>query len=405
MLGSAFTTPVYLEENIPLLPAYQPEISGQVGRFRVQNSGCAASTDYEIAAAFLVQWESSKHTFVNYRKELNRYMAWLVTKNLGLSDVCFEHAVLFMKYLADPPADQIGEGRAYPLHHSKYRPFTKKLAPQSRQQTVRILNSFYKFMVQQRYTEFNPFAALNENAIRADKRQSADDRPLAAQPQDRCIELDVIKRIQAALLADLEERPGNQGRERQLWVLTLFYMTGTRREEIAHGFMADFKPFGSITGGYHWQLYVIGKGQKPRNIPVMPELLDALARYRRLYNLPPLPREEEDKTRSIIMSLSGKKSVGAQMIYQILVDLFSWFKNTLDPSDPDTPYLSAKIDQYSTHWLRHTFATQLMNNGTPIAQGAKILGHSNPATSAIYVQSNDAVNWNEVDRALPRLQN
>jgi len=60
----------------------------------------------------------------------------------------------------------------------------------------------------------------------------------------------------------------------------------------------------------------------------------------------------------------------------------------------------SKLDpNYSFHSLRHGFATRCLENGMPINQVQMLLGHSNVATTSIYVKANpiDAIkNYEEL---------
>jgi site-specific recombinase XerD len=39
------------------------------------------------------------------------------------------------------------------------------------------------------------------------------------------------------------------------------------------------------------------------------------------------------------------------------------------------------------HWLRHTLATRLMEDGTPVEQIADILGHQSVQSTGVYLKS------------------
>ena len=44
------------------------------------------------------------------------------------------------------------------------------------------------------------------------------------------------------------------------------------------------------------------------------------------------------------------------------------------------------LEQYSTHSFRHTFAANSLKAGMRIEYLSQVLGHTNPATTTIYVQ-------------------
>jgi site-specific recombinase XerD len=46
-----------------------------------------------------------------------------------------------------------------------------------------------------------------------------------------------------------------------------------------------------------------------------------------------------------------------------------------------------QLRQASTHWLRHTAATTMINRGAQVATVQEILGHASAATTAIYTHA------------------
>ena len=56
------------------------------------------------------------------------------------------------------------------------------------------------------------------------------------------------------------------------------------------------------------------------------------------------------------------------------------FAATLASSDRD----KGRLLSASTHWTRHTFATHTLNRGADLDAVQELMGHSSPATTALY---------------------
>ena len=52
-------------------------------------------------------------------------------------------------------------------------------------------------------------------------------------------------------------------------------------------------------------------------------------------------------------------------------------------------FTAAGFDNFYPHALRHSFATDIVNNGAPLEIAKEMLGHSNLATTERYVHSFD----------------
>lgn len=63
----------------------------------------------------------------------------------------------------------------------------------------------------------------------------------------------------------------------------------------------------------------------------------------------------------------------------------------------------SKAEQLSPHALRHTFATQLLNNGMPLEIISKLMGHKNTVTTEIYANLAMPTTQEAYKRCLPTL--
>lgn len=141
--------------------------------------------------------------------------------------------------------------------------------------------------------------------------------------------------------------------ERDRAILILFLATGLRLSELVNIKKTDIK---------EGILRVIGKGNKERFIPLANRATRALKEY-----------------------LVVKTNFDGD--YLFVTERNAKF-NTTAMTHLVKKYLKkAKLDEYSTHKLRHTAASEWYNNGTDIKEIQELLGHTSIATTQIYVHS------------------
>lgn len=132
-------------------------------------------------------------------------------------------------------------------------------------------------------------------------------------------------------------------------------------------------------------LRVFGKGRKWRNVPVpediAPYLDQALA-----HRLTPWRSKEE----AMFISQKGRR-LSIRGIQGIAADTFNRFQREVPP-----PQQRA----YSSHKLRHSFATMLLRKGTDLRTVQELLGHSSIQTTTVYTH----ITSREKEEAMSRLQ-
>jgi integrase/recombinase XerD len=101
------------------------------------------------------------------------------------------------------------------------------------------------------------------------------------------------------------------------------------------------------------------KGKKDRIVPLSPKILDLLRDYYKIYK-PRLYLFEGQK--------AGEK-YDARSLQQIL-------KQALQKAGITKPV--------TLHWLRHSYATHLLETGTDLRYIQELLGHSSSKTTEIY---------------------
>lgn len=158
-------------------------------------------------------------------------------------------------------------------------------------------------------------------------------------------------------LSDDDVNPNDFTEFRDHLMVTMLYETGMRASEIIN--LED-----SAVDLSRHELRVIGKRNKERNIPIGNNLCKAIKHYRDL------------RTDTVGVSMTDTFFVrpNGQPIYYGLL-------NRVVHRALDGNVSSAKR---SPHALRHSFATDMLNNGADINAVQRILGHASLATTQIY---------------------
>ena len=165
---------------------------------------------------------------------------------------------------------------------------------------------------------------------------------------------------------------------RNLAVFLLMSYMGLRVGEVHILNVSDYNP-------ERRSLRVFGKGRKWRNIPVpegiVPYLNNALEE-----RLDPWRSKEE----ALFISQKGRR-LSIRGIQQIAADTFDRFQSEV-PITQRRPY--------SSHKLRHSFATMLLRKGADLRTVQELLGHSSIQTTTVYTH----ITSREKEEAMSKLR-
>ncbi|MBW3629791.1 MAG: tyrosine recombinase XerC [Gemmatimonadetes bacterium] len=223
----------------------------------------------------------------------------------------------------------------------------RKLSKRTIARTLSSVRSLFRFLHVEEAIDANP-----ARAVRAPKR----DRTLPA----------FLTREQVESIfnsAEARAMEGGFAGVRNLAIVELFYSTGVRLSELQQVNLADLD---LVTE----RLRVMGKGRKERIVPVGRMAVGALRRYE--------PRRDEVVARSgqadrraLFLSQTGKR-LSVRQIQNIVVGF-------LDQVSEDSGL--------STHSLRHSFATHLVDAGADLLAVKELLGHASLSTTQIYTHT------------------
>ena len=141
-------------------------------------------------------------------------------------------------------------------------------------------------------------------------------------------------------------------------VLELFYGTGMRRAELIGLKLSDWEAGPQ-------QLRVTGKRNKQRIVPVFPNLAELLQQYMKHRNL------LETQSDSLLLRADGTE-LYPEWVYRLVKRHLS---------------LVSTQKKRSPHVLRHSFATEMLNNGADLNAIKEVLGHANLSATQVYTHN------------------
>jgi integrase/recombinase XerC len=148
--------------------------------------------------------------------------------------------------------------------------------------------------------------------------------------------------------------------------ITLLYSMGLRISELSNLKIVDITP--------QW-CRVVGKGNKERDIPMIPEAYRQFTLF-----------QASSSSKEYVFEVLGKKLSENSLRYS-LVKAFKDIGLRVTP-----------------HQLRHSYATELLNHGARIADVSELLGHTSMATTQIYTKLGNALKMDNYLKSHPLCQ-
>jgi integrase/recombinase XerC len=200
------------------------------------------------------------------------------------------------------------------------------------------LKAFYKFLLKSKQITNNPFN--KHRSLKVGKKMQV---PFSEK------EMEVVL-IEGQFESDFEG-------VRNKLILNLLYATGMRRMELIQLKTADVDL-------YMHTVKVLGKRNKERIIPLLPEILNQVTFYLKERSDLEVIRDKD----WFFLTKSGNK-LNISLVYRLVNGYFSG--------------ATEKVKK-SPHIIRHSFATHLLNNGADINSVKDLLGHSTLASTQVY---------------------
>ncbi len=268
----------------------------------------------------------SRHTVAAYRTDLRQFRDWLGTQRdeWRWADV-----------------DRL-DLRSYLGHLSRARLATRSIA-----RKLSAVRSFFRWLHQEGEVDGNP--ARTVHSPRLERKLPG---WLTRGDVDRLF-----------VLAENRAAEGTFHGERDLAILETFYATGMRVSELQGLDRRDVDLVGD-------QVKVRGKGRKERIVPLGQSAARAIRRYepRRLEAIRAGSRPDRD---ALFVAETGRR-LTTRRIQDIVRDVLDSI---------------ADAGELSTHSLRHSFATHLLDAGADLMAVKELLGHASLSTTRIYTHT------------------
>lgn len=411
-------------------------LDGSAGAFRRPQAHCLmqAKNDYEAIVAWIrsrngltpdarsdlkarrrvrdigierpADWLSLlSHTQRSYRKEAERFLLWaVIERKKPLSSMTVEDCNAYREFLADPqPASVWCGSRTRERWSPLWRPFEGPLSSASQRLAITVLTSLYAFWVAQGYVVGNPWAAIAQR--KGDQPRMDTGRSLTAAQWYFVLEV-----LESRVGAETEAQCSSADRRLAL-ALKLLYATGLRLSELVAARTHDltwvqYPPSQdddeSVEG---WNLRVMGKGQRIREVPVPTDIVGELSLYLESRGLDRDPEHPTNRdvyllgkatdlaTRAPNLARSGRpvdpeEGIAASTLYRQLKAFFSECSTELRAAGDAKG--AERFARASTHWLRHTHASHAIAAGMPIEVAQQNLGHASLATTTVYVTTDQS---------------
>jgi integrase/recombinase XerC len=304
------------------------------------------ATAFAIADEYLREIESgrqlSAHTVTAYRRDLAQFAAFL-TKRFERADWSWTEVdrLTLRAYLGE--MTRAGLAR---------RSIARKLSA---------IRAFFRYLHREEIVETN-----TARAVRSPKL----DKKLPGWLTTAEIE-------KLFLAAEVRGARGGFRDARDYAMLELFYATGMRLSELHTLDLTSIDTVGD-------QVRVLGKGRKERIIPIGRSAMTAIRRYepRRMEIAPRSPADRK----AMFVSERGAR-LSRRQIQNVM-----------------TAFLEQAADDagLSTHSLRHSFATHLLDAGADLLAVKELLGHASLSTTQIYTHTSKERLKRVYEQAHPR---
>ena len=303
-------------------------------------------------------------SYISYVKDIKRYSPRTVQI---YQEVIRKYAIVVFG-TDDVSDDQLIES----LNVSEIRSYEVRLLDEENMvpKTVRLhlsaLSGFCRFLVKEGFLQSNPVRLVPKPKV--EKRLPHFYRKEAMDAYFAQTEIYASEDFLDAFMQTSDSATGKDLYDKRIsrLIISLLYSTGLRRSELMSLKIGDVD-FGRKVAKVH------GKGNKMREIPLIVSLCEEILLY--LKAVETLTGEQRSLKSPLMVTYAGKP------LYPAYVD------RTVKRELGDVKGITGRK---SPHSLRHSLATELMNEKADLNSIKEMLGHSSLATTQVYTHTSFA---------------
>ena len=327
------------------------------------------NNDSDQDATEIIYWlklKLNENTYTTYRVVVFRFYLWMKSKGLTLKTISYKDIIDYLAFMHNPPLDWCGA--CHHFTHPKWRPFREKLSQSSINFNIQLLRLLFNDLIESEYLIKSPISSKIKPSSVVTNR-----------PIEKFLTITEFRDIYSYINQLSEEDADDANfKVRMEWVLFLLIYTAGRRTEIANAKMGDL----FLKNDRLW-LKVIGKGNKYGELAIVPNLEEAINKYRAFYGLPTI-RSRVDLEMDIPLVIRIKCDDGFLGIHNATI----WHnikKVCLGLAEITTNKAFAKkLKKVSPHWFRHTSATLQVDAGIDIRIVQQFMRHQSIETTMKY---------------------
>ena len=341
----------------------------------------------------------SIHTYDRFRIDIERFLLWcFLEKKMPLDDLRKKDILEFADFCWQPSVNWISDANQhrYFLEHGYFkinehwRPY--KIQAPKNQPTLNIDKKKYRPSQQTLTSTFTAIIVFYNYLM---SEEICYGNPAQIAKKDcrhfiRDAQVKEVKRLTSLQWKFVLDTAVDRADEDPTFERSLFVIAALKTLFLRISELSERDTWSPIMGHFwqdeddNWWLKVYGKGRKLRDITVPPDFLPFLIRYRLTRGLSALPLRDENAV--LVEKIRGQGGMTTRHLRRLVQTIFNDAFIRMKQAHGEEKAL--KLQQASTHWLRHTGASMEVERGRALKDLSEDLGHASMATTdTVYVQT------------------